>query len=114
VDELSADESPELIPFPAPPPWYPGFPTSQYSWYFRSNDVTYGNGTLTIQIIRHLWNRAAQEFVSTDQDTPVLTCRQSLVTIPIADSDDRHAHHWWPGLNGQGGRDLLSLPGVPR
>jgi hypothetical protein len=83
VDGLSSDESPELIPFPAPAPWYPSFPISQYSWYFRSNGVTYGNGTLTIQIIRHLWNRATQEFVSTDQGTLVLTCRQSLVTIPI-------------------------------
>ena len=69
--------------FPTPPPWYPSFPKSQYSWYFRSNGVTYVNGVLTIQIVRHLWNAATQDFVSTDQGTLTLTCRQNLIAIPL-------------------------------
>ncbi len=79
----AADASQDLVVFPTPPPWYPSFPKSQYSWYFRSNGVTYVNGMLTIQIVRHLWNQATQEFVSTDQGTLTLTCRQNLIAIPL-------------------------------
>ena len=79
----AADIADDLVVFPLPPPWYPSFPKSQYSWYFRSNGATYVNGTLTVQIVRHLWNRATQEFVSTDRGTLVLTCRRSLVAIPL-------------------------------
>jgi hypothetical protein len=59
--------------------WYPAFPASQYSWYFRSNGSTYVDGTLTVQIVRHLWNRTTQEFVSTDTGTLTLRCRRPLV-----------------------------------
>ncbi|MFE4724674.1 hypothetical protein [Microbacterium sp. NPDC056736] len=59
--------------------WYPAFPASQYTWYFRSNGATYAGGTLTVQIVRHLWNRTTQEFVSTDTGTLTLRCRRPLV-----------------------------------
>lgn len=59
--------------------WYPAFPASEYSWYFRSNGSTYSGGTLTVQIVRHLWNRTTQEFVSTDTGTLTLSCRRPLV-----------------------------------
>ena len=59
--------------------WYPAFPTSEYSWYFRSNGATYADGTLTVQIVRHLWNRTTKEFVSTDTGTLTLSCRRPLV-----------------------------------
>ncbi|MGW2092127.1 hypothetical protein [Promicromonospora sukumoe] len=59
--------------------WYPAFPASEYSWYFRSNGATYAGGTLTVQIVRHLWNRTTQEFVSTDTGTLTLSCRRPLV-----------------------------------
>lgn len=59
--------------------WYPAFPASQYTWYFRSNGATYSGGTLTVQIVRHLWNRTTQEFVSTDTGTLTLRCRRPLV-----------------------------------
>lgn len=64
--------------------WYPVFPKSEYSWYFRSNGATYAGGTLTIQIVRHLWNRTTQEFVSTDTGTLTLRCRKPLVLSPNA------------------------------
>ncbi len=79
----AGDTSEDFVVFPTPPPWYPSFPKSQYSWYFRSNGVTYVNGVLTIQIVRHLWNAATQDFVSTDQGTLTLTCRQNLIAIPL-------------------------------
>lgn len=63
--------------------WYPAFPQGQYSWYFRSNGSTYADGVLTVQIVRHLWNRATQEFVSTDTGTLTLSCRQPLVLAPV-------------------------------
>ena len=73
----------DLVPFPTPPVTYPSFPRNQYSWYFRSVGATYGNGTLTVSIVRHVWNRATQEFVSTDGGRLVLTCKRSLIAIPI-------------------------------
>ncbi|MDT0180579.1 hypothetical protein Q9S36_10240 [Microbacterium sp. ARD31] len=65
---------------PIPLPWYPSFPQGQYSWYFRSNGATYADGVLTVQIVRHLWNRSTQEFTTTDTGTLTLTCRRSLIT----------------------------------
>lgn len=64
--------------------WYPAFPASEYSWYFRSNGATYAGGTLTVQIVRHLWNRTTQEFVSTDTGTLTLSCRRPLVVAAAA------------------------------
>jgi hypothetical protein len=83
ADAAAADVADDLVVFPVPPPWYPSFPKSQYSWYFRSNGASYVKGTLTVQIVRHLWNKATQEFVSTDNGTLVLTCQRSLVAIPL-------------------------------
>ncbi len=82
-DAATADEPDDLVVFPLPPPSYPSFPKSQYSWYFRSNGATYANGTLTVQIVRHLWNKATQEFVSTDRGTLVLKCQRNLISIPL-------------------------------
>lgn len=61
-------------------PTYPQFPKNQYSWYFRSAGVTYGNGALTFQLIRHLWDRTSQEFISQDTGQMQLNCRRSLLT----------------------------------
>ena len=83
ADAAAADDADDLVVFPLPPPSYPSFPKSQYSWYFRSNGATYVNGTLTVQIVRHLWNKATQEFVSTDRGTLVLTCQRNLIAIPL-------------------------------
>jgi hypothetical protein len=59
---------------PDPPsPGYPSFPMAQYSWYFRSSGATYADGTLTVAIVRHLWNPATQEFLSTDPGTLTLS-----------------------------------------
>ena len=79
----TGDAAQDFVVFPFPPPWYPSFPKSQYAWYFRSNGVTYVNGTLTVQIVRHLWNKATQEFVSTDRGTLTLTCTRNLIAIPL-------------------------------
>jgi hypothetical protein len=67
----------------APPtvPWYPQLPPSEYAWYFRSTGCVYSGGTLQISLVRHLWNRAAQEFVSTDAGTMQLTCQRPLITV---------------------------------
>jgi len=77
---LAADDD---VILPGPRPWYPSFPRTQYSWYFRSNGATYANGILTVAIVRHLWNRATQEFVSTDTGQLVLRCRRSVVAFPL-------------------------------
>lgn len=63
---------------------YPAFPKTEYSWYFRSHGATYADGTLTVQIVRHLWNRTTQEFVSTDTGTLTLRCRRPLVVAPAS------------------------------
>ena len=78
--DASEGEAPILSEFlPLGLRWYPAFPASEYSWYFRSNGSTYVDGTLTVQIVRHLWNRTTQEFVSTDTGTLTLRCRRPLV-----------------------------------
>src|SRR3954454_15163743 len=69
--------------FPGSQAWYPSFPKEQYSWYFRSNGASYANGTLTVAVVRHLWNRATQEFVSTDTGTLVLQCRRGIIGLPF-------------------------------
>ena len=63
---------------------YPAFPKAEYSWYFRSHGATYVDGTLTVQIVRHLWNRSTQEFVTTDTGTLTLRCRRPLVLAPAS------------------------------
>ena len=63
-------------------PTYPSFPKGQYSWYFRSTGVTYGTttGQLSFSLVRHLWDKTSQEFISTDIGQMTLTCRQPIVT----------------------------------
>ena len=46
--------------------WYPQFPITQYSWYFRSLGVTYQNGKLVFKFERNLWNQITQEFIQHD------------------------------------------------
>ncbi|MDN3497390.1 hypothetical protein QL996_15730 [Planococcus sp. APC 4015] len=78
-DETEQDLlNPQLFSFN----WYPAFPKGEYSWYFRSTGATYADGVLTVQIVRHLWNRTTQEFVSTDTGTLTLSCRRPLVLSP--------------------------------
>ena len=96
-------ERPPFIPIPAPDPlpagpWaspagavgdgapvtptYPSFPKGQYSWYFRSTGVTYSSttGQLSFSLVRHLWDKTSQEFISTDTGQMTLTCRRSIHT----------------------------------
>ena len=62
-------------------PTYPSFPKGQYSWYFRSTGVTYGTttGQLSFSLVRHLWDKTSQEFISTDIGQMTLTCKQPIV-----------------------------------
>lgn len=62
--------------------WYPTFPQSEYSWYFRSTGVSYVGGVLVVTFVRHLWSRQQQEFVSTDKGWLRLTCQRRLVRLP--------------------------------
>lgn len=68
--------------FPLLKNWYPSFPMSQYSWYFRSEGATYSGGTLTISIARHLWNRVTKEFTTVDHGRLVLNCTRTLLVLP--------------------------------
>jgi len=83
--DLGAGEDPAVADvLPVSLRTYPAFPKTEYSWYFRSNGATYVDGTLTVQIVRHLWNRTTQEFVSTDTGTLTLRCRRPLVLAPAS------------------------------
>lgn len=46
--------------------WYPHNPFNEYVWYFRSTGASYVNGELYFPFTRHLWDKATQEFTSTD------------------------------------------------
>lgn len=59
---------------------YPQLPKNEYSWYFRSTGVSYRSGVLTFGLVRHLWDRTSQDFVTTDTGTMTLTCRRSSLT----------------------------------
>ncbi|GAA1647731.1 hypothetical protein [Actinoplanes couchii] len=63
---------PDTIP-PDSEPWYPTFPRSQYSWYFRSSGATFSGDVLTVAVVRHLWDRATSEFVASDTGTLTLS-----------------------------------------
>ena len=63
--------------------WYPAFPQAEYRWYFRSTGVRYHRGssvgTLRINLKRHLWSQASQEFVSEDSGSLHFECSRSLI-----------------------------------
>ncbi|GAA1769910.1 hypothetical protein GCM10009712_17310 [Pseudarthrobacter sulfonivorans] len=62
--------------------WYPQLPLNEYSWYFRSNGVSYASALLGFGFVRHIWDRTTQDFISTDVGEMRLTCRQSLINLP--------------------------------
>lgn len=64
-------------------PWYPQLPIREYSWYFRAVGSTYASGTLTVNVERHVWDNTTRQFTRTDTGTLVLTCRRSLLTLPV-------------------------------
>ena len=97
------------VPLPGLFPWYPSFPKSEYSWYFRSERRRRTPAARSrSSIVRHLWNRATQEFVSTDQrhadpDLPA----EPRSRIPLEPARDAgHADHRRRGHRRQGHQDL--------
>ncbi|MEN8239577.1 MAG: hypothetical protein ABFR53_10285 [Actinomycetota bacterium] len=60
--------------------WYPHYPFDEYSWYFRSTGASYSGGELYFPLMRHLWNKSTQEFVSTEAGWMRFTCSRSIVT----------------------------------
>ena len=63
--------------------WYPVFPKARYSWYFRSHGATYQTGTLTVNIVRHVWNPTAQEFEpATNSGTLTLKAHSTPFIVP--------------------------------
>ena len=59
--------------------WYPHYPFDEYSWYFRSKGVSYSGGELYFPLMRHIWNKSTQEFVSTESGWMRFTCDRSIV-----------------------------------
>lgn len=60
--------------------WYPHYPFDEYSWYFRSTGASYAGGELYFPLMRHIWNKSTQEFVSTEAGWMRFTCSRSIVT----------------------------------
>ncbi len=61
------------------PNWYPHYPFDEYTWYFRSTGASYTNGELYFPLMRHIWNRSTQEFVSTEVGWMRFVCNRSIV-----------------------------------
>jgi hypothetical protein len=59
--------------------WYPHYPFDQYSWYFRSTGASYSGGELYFPLMRHIWNKSTQEFVSTEAGWMRFNCSRSVV-----------------------------------
>jgi hypothetical protein len=78
-----AQPRPAPVPAAAPAmPWYPQLPPSEYVWYFRSSGCTYAGGQLQFSFVRHLWDRSARTFTSTDTGQMTFKCRRPLVLSP--------------------------------
>jgi len=60
--------------------WYPHYPFDEYSWYFRSTGASYSGGELYFPLMRHIWNKSSQEFVSTEAGWMRFNCSRSIVT----------------------------------
>jgi hypothetical protein len=60
--------------------WYPHYPFDEYSWYFRSTGASYFGGELYFPLIRHIWSKSSQEFVSTEAGWMRFNCSRSIVT----------------------------------
>lgn len=60
--------------------WYPHYPFDEYSWYFRSTGASYAGGELYFPLMRHIWNKSSQEFVSTEAGWMRFNCSRSIVT----------------------------------
>jgi hypothetical protein len=59
--------------------WYPHYPFNEYTWYFRSTGSSYVGGELYFTLMRHIWNRSTQEFVTTEAGWMKFTCSRSLM-----------------------------------
>ena len=59
--------------------WYPHYPFDEYTWYFRSTGASYAGGELYFPLMRHIWNKSTQEFVTTEAGWMKFTCSRSLV-----------------------------------
>jgi hypothetical protein len=59
--------------------WYPHYPFDEYTWYFRSTGASYVGGELYFPLMRHIWSKSTQEFVTTDAGWMRFTCSRSLV-----------------------------------
>jgi hypothetical protein len=59
--------------------WYPHYPFDEYTWYFRSTGASYAGGELYFSLMRHIWNKTTQEFVTTEAGWMRFTCSRSLV-----------------------------------
>jgi hypothetical protein len=74
---------PQPVPVALPAmPWYPQLPRSEYVWYLRSTGCTYAAGQLQFGFERHLWDRSARTFTSTDTGQMTFRCRRPLVLSP--------------------------------
>lgn len=62
--------------------WYPAFPQSQYSWYFRGVEATVDGDELQAVIERHVWDPALSRFVQTDMGGIILTLQSAPVAWP--------------------------------
>jgi hypothetical protein len=60
--------------------WYPHYPFDEYSWYFRSTGASYSGGELYFPLMRHIWNKSTQEFVSTETGWMRFNCSRSIVS----------------------------------
>ena len=60
--------------------WYPHYPFDEYSWYFRSTGASYSGGELYFPLMRHIWSKSSQEFVSTETGWMRFNCSRSIVT----------------------------------
>jgi hypothetical protein len=60
--------------------WYPHYPFDEYSWYFRSTGASYSNGELYFPLMRHIWSKSSQEFVSTEAGWMRFNCSRSVVS----------------------------------
>jgi len=59
--------------------WYPHYPFEEYSWYFRSTGASYVGGELYFPLMRHIWNKSTQKFVTTESGWMRFNCSRSIV-----------------------------------
>ncbi len=62
--------------------WYPQFPPTKYSWYFRSQGAQYSRGQLMFDLDRHIWDPRSDDFTQMDVGTMSLSCQRNQITEP--------------------------------